>query len=100
MWLKLSFQYHTVILKILVLLQHSVMEEIRQRKTAHVTDCRLTGLRRAGCVLLEVHMLTLINCDGLDNTTEVLSFLRMFGAFCLQAEVFLPGKILDAKYSL
>ena len=75
------------------------MEEIRQRKTAYITDCRLKGLRRAGYVLLEVHTPTLIICDGLDNITEVLSFLRMFGAFYLQAEVFLPGKILDARYS-
>lgn len=73
------------------------MEETRQRKTSHVTDCRLKGLRRAGYVLLEVHIPTLLICDGLDNITDELSFLRMFDAFCLQAEVFLPGKMLDAK---
>lgn len=75
------------------------MEEFRQRKTAYITDCRLKRLRRAGHGLLEVHTPTLVICDGLDNVTEVLSFLRVFGAFCLQAELFLPGKILDAKYS-
>lgn len=73
------------------------MEETRQRKPAHVTDYRLKGLRRAGCVLLEVYIPTLLICNGLDNITEVLSFLRMFDAYCLQAEVFLPGKMLDAK---
>lgn len=61
-----------MILQVLVLLQHSVMEEIRQRKTAHITDCRLKGLRRAGYVLLEAHTPTLIICDGLHNITEVL----------------------------
>lgn len=75
---------------ILVPLQLSEIEEIRQ-KNLLVVGLRVSEERP------EVH--SLIICDGLGNITEVLSFLRIFGALCLQEEVFLPGKILDAKYS-